>query len=140
MKIQLDPINSEYQLSQAVVRKVGIYCEDDEQRLLTPHLQAVFERLGKAKNQNLDCRLTYFSKNDEFLGFDTHSHWGNTQGQPIHISMAITAPEGTERAILNISESATVFSHKRPNEWLDMLIFGMGIGLVVFGLIYFMGD
>lgn len=95
-----------------VIRELPGYGEGGKRKLV-PHLQALVLDTRKHRTETVECALTYYDQHGTFLGFDSASIWTHREGPEMPVSMAITIPQGTERAVVNIREPK-----RKPSEAL----------------------
>jgi len=133
MNIEFKQIGSKFQLENYVLRDINEYYGEKGQLQVVPHFQAILKDNRQFRKGNLYFLLTYYDENGNFKGFDEHVWWSGVQSRSLSISMPITIPENTVKAIFTVEEQ----KYKDNNEFVGLLILIIILFFVGFAIKYF---
>lgn len=131
MKIEISDNKYGLKVIEYVIRDALVYVEEGPQ-VLSPCFQAIVESKTDKDYQSVDCRLSYYDNQGEFLGFDNQSLWQYKAQSKLSVSMQVSIPDNTAKAKFEMDA-------KEPENEINtfnLILVGITIAVCVWGVAY----
>ena len=120
MKIEFSSENEDLELKNHAIRKAFSNYDESENHHKVTYFQGLILDKRRNKSGNIYCLITYFDKENNFLGLDKNNIWDYSKSDLISLSMPITVPDNVETVVVEISEKPV--EKRNYNELLGVLL------------------